>query len=169
MAGLTSPGYANVVATIALFVALGGSSYAAIRISGRNVVDGSLTSRDVKDRSLLKKVYRLGVCRGGAPGARGAGGAPGATGATGPPGAPGVSGYERVTSEPFEIPTGTERPGSASCPAGKKVLGGGAEVAGAEQTVIDSYPVSADDWFVHVTNTGAAATFTVYAICATAP
>ena len=29
--------YANVVATLALFVALGGSSYAAISISGKNV------------------------------------------------------------------------------------------------------------------------------------
>jgi len=34
--------YANVVATLALFVALGGSSYAAIRITGKNVVDGTL-------------------------------------------------------------------------------------------------------------------------------
>src|SRR3954468_12815112 len=44
--------YANVVATLALFVALGGSSYAAVTLTGRNIKDSSLTGRDVKDKSL---------------------------------------------------------------------------------------------------------------------
>ena len=37
--------YANVMATIAVFVALGGSSYAAITITGKNVRNSSLTGR----------------------------------------------------------------------------------------------------------------------------
>lgn len=44
--------YANVMATIAVFIALGGSSYAAIQMTGRNVKNGSLTGKDVRDRSL---------------------------------------------------------------------------------------------------------------------
>ena len=44
--------YANVVATLALFVALGGSSYAAITITGKNVKNSSLTGKDVKNNSL---------------------------------------------------------------------------------------------------------------------
>lgn len=44
--------YANVTATLALFVALGGSSYAALSISGRDVADGSLTYRDLKRNTL---------------------------------------------------------------------------------------------------------------------
>jgi hypothetical protein len=44
--------YANVMATIALFVALGGSSYAAISITGKDVKDATLTGLDVKNRSL---------------------------------------------------------------------------------------------------------------------
>ena len=44
--------YANVVATLALFVALGGSSYAAFAIKGRDVVNGSLTYRDLKRDTL---------------------------------------------------------------------------------------------------------------------
>ena len=40
--------YANVVATLALFVALGGSSYAALKVTGRDVKDNSLTGRDVR-------------------------------------------------------------------------------------------------------------------------
>jgi len=44
--------YANVVATLALFVALGGSSYAALTITGRNVRNSSLTGKDVRNNSL---------------------------------------------------------------------------------------------------------------------
>jgi len=44
--------YANVMATIAVFVALGGTTYAAVTITGRDVKDGSLTGKDVKRNSL---------------------------------------------------------------------------------------------------------------------
>jgi hypothetical protein len=44
--------YANVMATIAVFIALGGSSYAAIVITGRNVKNSSLTGRDIRNSSL---------------------------------------------------------------------------------------------------------------------
>ena len=44
--------YANVMATLAVFIALGGSSYAALTISGRDVVNGSLTNRDLKRDTL---------------------------------------------------------------------------------------------------------------------
>ena len=50
--------YANVTATLALFVALGGSSYAALSITGRDVKNNSLTGRDV--RSLTTKDVRDG-------------------------------------------------------------------------------------------------------------
>jgi hypothetical protein len=41
--------YANVMATIAVFIALGGSSYAALRITGKNVPRDALTGADIKD------------------------------------------------------------------------------------------------------------------------
>jgi hypothetical protein len=44
--------FANVVSLIALFVALGGSSYAAITITGKNVKNPSLTGKDIKNSSL---------------------------------------------------------------------------------------------------------------------
>ncbi len=44
--------YANVVATLALFVALGGSSYAALTLTGRNIKNGSLTAQDIKRDAL---------------------------------------------------------------------------------------------------------------------
>lgn len=53
----TKLSYANVTATVALFVALGGSSYAAITLPRNSVGDkqiraGAVRSSEVKDRSL---------------------------------------------------------------------------------------------------------------------
>lgn len=44
--------YANVMATIAVFIALGGSSYAALKITGADVRNGSLTKRDLRQNTL---------------------------------------------------------------------------------------------------------------------
>ena len=44
--------YSNVTATVAVFVALGGTSYAAVTITGADVRNGSLTGADVRDNSL---------------------------------------------------------------------------------------------------------------------
>jgi hypothetical protein len=58
--------YANVMATLAVFIALGGSSYAALTITGRDVKDRSLTHRDLKRNTLggsRIKEARLGKVR----------------------------------------------------------------------------------------------------------
>ena len=58
--------YANVMATLAVFIALGGSSYAALNITGRDIKDGSLTHRDLKRNTLggtKIKESRLGKVR----------------------------------------------------------------------------------------------------------
>ena len=46
------PTYAGVTATLALFVALGGSSYAAVKITSADVRNGSLTGSDIRNGSL---------------------------------------------------------------------------------------------------------------------
>lgn len=53
--------YANVIATLALFVALGGTAAAGahVWITGANVRNGSITGRDVANRSLTAKKLRL--------------------------------------------------------------------------------------------------------------
>jgi hypothetical protein len=53
-----------VVALIALFVALGGSSYAAITITGKNVKNGSLTGSDIKSGSLTGHQIKSGSLTG---------------------------------------------------------------------------------------------------------
>jgi hypothetical protein len=58
--------YANVMATLAVFIALGGSSYAALNLTGRDIRDGSLTSRELKPNTLggtKIKESRLGKVR----------------------------------------------------------------------------------------------------------
>ncbi len=44
--------YANVMATLAIFIALGGGSYAALKITGKNVKNSSLTYKDLKRNTL---------------------------------------------------------------------------------------------------------------------
>ena len=56
-------GYANVVATLALAVALSGTSYAATQLTGKDVKNESLKGRDVKDGSLSRsRTYRSSPC-----------------------------------------------------------------------------------------------------------
>lgn len=88
--------YANVIATLAMFAALGGSSFAAISITGKQVRDGSLggrdihngslTSRDVHDGSLLARDFKVGQVPAGPPGTQGPRGLQGAKGDRGAPG-----------------------------------------------------------------------------------
>ena len=47
--------YANIVATLALFVALGGSSYAALRVGSRDIVDNSVRGKDIRNRTITHK------------------------------------------------------------------------------------------------------------------
>ena len=74
--------YANVVASLALFLALGGTSYAALSITGKEVRNSSLTGADIKNnsvktadianRSLLSSDFAAGQLPAGAPGPQGA-------------------------------------------------------------------------------------------------
>jgi hypothetical protein len=93
--------FANVVSMIALFVALGGTSYAAIKVTGKNVrnssltgVDvrnSSLTTADVKNRSLLGRDFKAGQLPAGPQGLQGEKGIQGNQGDKGNPGEPGPS------------------------------------------------------------------------------
>ena len=89
--------YATVASTAALVIALGGTSYAAVKITGANIADGSVTTKDVKNKSLGLKDLSP-TTKGKLKGAPGAPGAPGAKGATGPAGPAGKDGpsYARL-------------------------------------------------------------------------
>src|SRR3954469_18166754 len=86
--------YANVMATVAVFFALGGTATAAkVVISGRDVQDGSLTGADIKDHSVTRAdLARSAFSHPGADGPQGPVGAQGHDGATGPRGESGLPG-----------------------------------------------------------------------------
>jgi hypothetical protein len=50
--------YSNVTATVALFVALGGSAYAVIRVDSDDVVNNSLRSADLRNNSVRSSDIR---------------------------------------------------------------------------------------------------------------
>ena len=81
--------YANVTATIALFVALGGTGLAATRIGTSQIRNGAVTTTKIHNGAVTRAKLAPGVILAGDTGPTGP---TGATGATGPKGATGVSG-----------------------------------------------------------------------------
>ena len=89
------PSHGTVVAYLALFVALGGTSYAvstgsigsrAIKnnsVRSKDIRNNQVRSRDVRNRTLLSKDFKAGQLPAGPQGPPGATGAKGATGAPG--------------------------------------------------------------------------------------
>jgi hypothetical protein len=88
-------GYANVMATIAVFISLGGGAYAATElprasVGSQQLKDGAVTPAKLSKAAKAAMKGETGAR--GATGATGATGAAGATGAVGAPGAPGPAG-----------------------------------------------------------------------------
>ncbi len=122
--------YANVTATMALVVALGGTSYAAATIGSSNIknrsiknVDlakSSVTSGTVRNGSLLSKDFKSGQLP---KGAQGVAGAKGDTGAPGPIGPSDAFQVSRNGISPPVLPAGaTTTLVTLPLPAGKYVV-----------------------------------------------
>ena len=125
---LTSGRYAAVTSTLALIIGLGGASYAAVAISGDQIQDSTITTKDVKDKTLKVKDLSPGArtaLKGntgpagpaGATGPAGPAGPTGTTGATGPTGPSNVfavwnDSATALTGAPKTVLTQTLQPGS---------------------------------------------------------
>lgn len=191
---LRRPRHSTVVAYLALFVSLGGTGYAAIKLPANSV-----GSREIKPRSvqtsdlaantrLTKKniVFRQAVTdvvldpntqavvdalAGAVKGEKGDPGAAGATGAQGPAGPANVT--VRTAVGP-DVGQGSDTGTTARCEAGEKVVGGGARFegsAGADGATLQmSMPVvdTEQAWAAFYTVVGASITghAKVYALCA---
>jgi hypothetical protein len=102
--------FANVTACLALFVALGGASYAAITLKknsvrSKHIKDGQVKSRDIGNGTILAKDLSSTLLggSGGANGLAGAQGPPGPAGPQGPAGADGAQGPQGIQGIQGEI------------------------------------------------------------------
>lgn len=174
--------YANVTSTLALFLALGGVSYAAVTLPRnsvgalqirKNAVTRAKIKRDavtgakVKDGSLTAADFRkLPSLQQGTPGPTGPTGPKGDTGAAGPIGLTGLTGAPglanlSVTSSDGPDTSSTLVEHQTNCPAGKKVVGGGGLINGGVEggnpvvVIRRSYPVTYPDegWIVQAAET----------------
>jgi hypothetical protein len=156
---LRRPSPAFVVACLALGVALGGTSYAAVVLPANSVgtiqlKNGAVTSLKVRDGTLAVLDLR--------PDAREA-----------LMGEPGVSGVEIVEASSVND-SDNAKAAVARCPSGKKLLGGGAAMSGPTQYVAlnVSYPSDDTEWIAlasEVNSTPDRWSVTARAICATVP
>ena len=94
---LRNGGYSNVASTLALIVALGGTSYAAVAIpknsiGSKEIANSSITSKDVKNGALKAADFKAGQLPTGTGGSAGPAGPPGPAGATGQTGPAGPAG-----------------------------------------------------------------------------
>jgi hypothetical protein len=160
--------YADVMSSIAVFVALGGASYAAVKLPPNSVgtkqIKKAAVTRPKIDPKLLTSLK-------GTTGAPGPTGAQGATGTQGPKGDPGsgVTGVEKVDAQStYDAATGFKS-AIATCPPGKKAIGGGGRVEGVNPPYLRESGPSADltQWIARGYSSGGGAwQVTASAICA---
>jgi hypothetical protein len=131
------PKHSTVAAYLALFIALGGTSYAAVKlpknsVGGAQLKANAVTSEKVKNGSLSKSDFKAGNLPAGATGPQGAQGAQGPQGLKGDKGTPGDNGTPGTPGAP-----GTARAFARIRPNGTLELDGGADTAkGITQSMI---------------------------------
>lgn len=178
------------IALLALFVALGGSSYAVTALPRNSVgppqiKKGAVTSAKVKDGTLQRADFASGVLgvsvqgTPGVPGPQGAAGAPGQKGDTGATGAPGATNVVVRTQSFGSTPANVFTVFRVMCQNDERAVGGGAGFAGngGNEELQQSYPVETDlsateegdtpaGWFSIIRNNNVSAfVSTGYAIC----
>jgi hypothetical protein len=159
------------VALLALIVAMSGSAYAAAKINGKNIVKGSITSKQIKDRSIQKNDLSPKI------------GTIGPAGPAGPAGKNGVSNVVVHRKDAVDVANLGDAATSVTCDAGETLVGGGANWVEKTTngvfttgTIKTSGPLTAgkspveggtaDGWFAAGTNTtGFTRNLVVYAIC----
>jgi hypothetical protein len=161
-----------VISLIALVVAMGGTSYAAVTlprnsVGSKQLKNNAVNSSKVKNGSLVKGDFKTGQLPSGPQGPlgpQGPVGPPGATGAQGPKGDPGVLGFY----------IGDTGPGAnqALCDAGDVAVGGGGIVMG-DGFLTESQPLPFSvgaapvGWIAHANKAdGSDAAVTAWVVCA---
>jgi len=162
------PSAALLVAFVALLIALGGTSYAVIRLPANSVgakqlKKNAVTAAKVKDASLLRADFKAGQLPAGPAGPQGA---PGSRGPAGPAGPAGPSGATKVTVREGASAAPTS---VADCEPGERAVGGGGFTA--DGALYESAPSATSgtptDWVASAqTASGADAQVQAWVICA---
>jgi hypothetical protein len=148
-------------------------------VSGTKVATNAVSSRKVKDGSLLSVDFKAGQLPRGPQGPAGPKGDPGAPSAIGQPGPKGdkgdtgpagiSSGRQDVLGAPVTVPAGGYAVATATCPAGKKVIGGGGGSKSSTIPISSMGPEGGSLWVVRATNTGPSTDYVhAEAVCANA-
>ncbi len=179
---------ATVIASLVLLFSLSGTAVAGALITGANVKNSSLTgidvkneslgTADVKNGSLLPKDFKAGALPAGQQGPAGPAGPAGPVGPAGPQGPAGLQGTNGVSGLQIVFATSPlnsdiEKSITATCPAGKQVIGGGGFAFNFtypdEVALVASYPANATSWRVVAQETDAYALawlLRTHAVCA---
>jgi hypothetical protein len=120
--------FANVMSVIAVFVALGGTSVAAISlkrnsVKGKHIARNAITSPKVKDASLLARDFAAGQLLKGDKGDKGDRGEKGDKGDTGDPSAFTIT--SRFEQAAADLANGANGSYDVYCPAGQRGVAGG--------------------------------------------
>jgi len=184
---LRAPSPALAIALIALFVALGGTTYAATglpknSVGTKQLKKNAVTAPKIKNGAVTaSKINTSGlivpnaVHATSADSAMSATKATNATNATMAASATALNGVHYVVSAEVFNPPNEQKYGEADCPAGMVVAGGGPNgFDGTEQSMNSSFPVKSppsaplpNAWGVFMNNVSTTQefAFTVYAIC----
>ena len=165
------------VGYLALFVALGGTSFAAATlINGSQIKPHTISENRLTNGAIAALHGAKGAP--GAPGAQGPAGPQGAQGPAGVAGPPGISGWQRISATTVPVPhDGSDVAAGAYCPAGKQAISGSYFTAGTTgvkiRTESSSYAIQDvtgyPGWIVTVANDGTVdGTLHVSVICANA-
>jgi hypothetical protein len=149
------------VALLALFVALGGTSYAAIRlpansVGAKQIKKNAVTSAKVKNASLKSVDFAAGQLPAGPTGPAGPQGVAGPQGPKGDKGDPGDPFVPSIFEESGSSANDSTTPKSTtvSCPAGTLAIGGYDIVAGDDNAPLrvaesrEQFPAGISQWVV---------------------
>jgi hypothetical protein len=155
--------YANIMATLAVFIALGGSSYAAVRLSANSVGSRQISRNAVKSSEIARSAVESSEVRNGslrsvdfaripagprgekgAAGARGSRGPQGERGATGPRGTDGATNLRVRLGSSADVAAAGAMTLQAFCNLGERAVSGGVSFQPPEAAtfaqVTSSYP-----------------------------
>ena len=152
--------YANVMATVAVFIALGGASYAATQLP-----KNSVGTKQLKNGAVTQRKISMGAQHA----------LKGERGEVGPRGAGGATNVVVRHSAPIDVQSGETQQELAYCGPGESAVGGGVfwqEVATRDMRVLETGPVGPTgsvptSWAVDVSNdTAGTKHFVVTVACA---